>query len=156
MRGMRCEPGPNLIGRVLMRLPLPSHLTICTSLRSLRIPSAYSGLHGYSHENPTALSLEQQREILEKTHKQLTEFCGKPPLGNVAPWWEVSREGAEMMLEKGVQYGEPQFDVEGSHQTTASSTATRRRTTSASGTTGRRSTIARKRARGWSRSSAAR
>lgn len=65
----------------------------------------YSGLHGYSHENPTALNVQQQREILEHTYKQLTEFCGKPPTGSVAPWWEVSKETAEMLLDKGISYG---------------------------------------------------
>ena len=44
-----------------------------------------SGLHGYSHENPIAMTIEQQHAILDKTYKQLTEFCGKPPRGNVAP-----------------------------------------------------------------------
>ena len=52
------------------------------------------------------MSLEQQHAILDKTYKDLTEFCGKPPRGNVAPWWEASQEGAELMLKYGVEYGE--------------------------------------------------
>lgn len=64
------------------------------------------GLHGYSHENPTAMSVDQQRDILEHTFRQLTDFCGgKPPIGSVAPWWEVSKEGTDMLLEKGILYG---------------------------------------------------
>jgi len=63
------------------------------------------GLHGYSHENPQAMSLEQQHAILDKTYKDLTDFCGKPPRGNVAPWWEASQQGAELMLKYGVEYG---------------------------------------------------
>ena len=43
------------------------------------------GLHGYSHENPVKMNLEQQHAILDKTYKDLTDFCGKPPRGNVAP-----------------------------------------------------------------------
>lgn len=40
------------------------------------------GLHGYSHENPTAMSMDQQREILDYTYRLLTKFCnGKPPRG---------------------------------------------------------------------------
>ncbi|KAL8742943.1 MAG: hypothetical protein Q9190_004648 [Brigantiaea leucoxantha] len=62
------------------------------------------GLHGYSHENPTRLTLQQQHAILDKTYKQLTEFCGKPPRGSVAPWWEASKEGAELMLKYGIEY----------------------------------------------------
>jgi hypothetical protein len=29
---------------------------------------------------------------------------GKPPRGIVAPWWESSQEGAELMLKYGVEY----------------------------------------------------
>ncbi|RKL10700.1 Peptidoglycan deacetylase [Fusarium oxysporum] len=62
------------------------------------------GLHGYSHENPSDMTLEQQRDVLEKTHKMLTEFCGKPPRGSVAPWWETSKEGVDLMLSYGIEY----------------------------------------------------
>ncbi|KAL8927064.1 MAG: hypothetical protein Q9208_002610 [Pyrenodesmia sp. 3 TL-2023] len=62
------------------------------------------GLHGYSHENPTKMSLEQQHAIMDKTYKQLRDFCGKPPRGVVAPWWESSKEGAELMMKYGVEY----------------------------------------------------
>ena len=51
------------------------------------------------------MTIEQQHAILDKTYKQLTEFCGKPPRGSVAPWWEASQEGAELMLKYGIEYG---------------------------------------------------
>lgn len=51
--------------------------------------------------------MEQQRDILEHTFAQLTEFChGKRPVGSVAPWWEVSKEGTNMLLDFGIRYGE--------------------------------------------------
>lgn len=62
------------------------------------------GLHGYSHENPTAMSVEQQRDVLDKCYRLLKDFCGKPPRGMVAPWWEASRDGAELMLKYGIEY----------------------------------------------------
>lgn len=62
------------------------------------------GLHGYSHENPIDMSLEQQRDVLDYSYKMLTKFCGKPPRGIVAPWWEVSKEGANLLLEYGIEY----------------------------------------------------
>ena len=62
------------------------------------------GLHGYSHENPNAMTLQQQKDILAKTFKQLTDFVGKPPTGSVAPWWETSKEGADLLLEYGIEY----------------------------------------------------
>ena len=62
------------------------------------------GLHGYSHENPVDMTFEQQRDVLDKTYKQLTEFCGKPPRGSVAPWWETSQEGCDLLLSYGIEY----------------------------------------------------
>lgn len=50
------------------------------------------------------MTLEQQRQVLDHTYKQLTDFCGKPPVGSVAPWWEASKEGIELLLEKGIEY----------------------------------------------------
>lgn len=51
------------------------------------------------------MNLEQQHAIMDKTYKQLRDFCGKPPRGVVAPWWESSKEGAELMMKYGVEYG---------------------------------------------------
>lgn len=50
------------------------------------------------------MTLEQQRDVLDKTYRQLTEFCGKPPRGIVAPWWETSKEQAELLLSYGIEY----------------------------------------------------
>ncbi|KAK9450782.1 uncharacterized protein V1518DRAFT_411694 [Limtongia smithiae] len=62
------------------------------------------GLHGYSHENPADMTLEQQADVLDHTFKLLTKFAGKPPKGSVAPWWETSKEGAELLLSYGIEY----------------------------------------------------
>lgn len=50
------------------------------------------------------MTFEQQKEVLDHTFKQLTEFCGKPPKGSVAPWWETSAEGTELLLDYGIEY----------------------------------------------------
>jgi peptidoglycan/xylan/chitin deacetylase (PgdA/CDA1 family) len=50
------------------------------------------------------MSEEQQRDILDKTYNMLTEFCGKPPRGVVAPWWEASAEMVEQLLAYGIEY----------------------------------------------------
>ncbi|KAL8668047.1 MAG: hypothetical protein Q9202_000025 [Teloschistes flavicans] len=85
---------------------IPGHSldTFTEECRMIRDAGHEIGLHGYSHENPTRMSLEQQHVIMDKTYKQLTEFCGKPPRGVVAPWWESSKEGAELMMKYGVEY----------------------------------------------------
>jgi hypothetical protein len=51
---------------------------------------------GYSHENPSDMTLEQQRDVLDKTHKLLTDFCGKPPRGSVAPWYKPLKKNQEI------------------------------------------------------------
>ena len=50
------------------------------------------------------MTLEQQRDVLDKTHKMLTDFCGKKPRGSVSPWWETSREGVDLLLSYGIEY----------------------------------------------------
>jgi peptidoglycan/xylan/chitin deacetylase (PgdA/CDA1 family) len=50
------------------------------------------------------MTFDQQRDVLDKTYKQLTEFCGKPPRGSVAPWWETSVEGTDLLLSYGIEY----------------------------------------------------
>ncbi|KAH8127347.1 hypothetical protein ACSS6W_001283 [Trichoderma asperelloides] len=73
-------------------------------MKAVRDAGHEIGLHGYSHENPTAMTIEQQRQVLDKTYRQLAEFTGKPPRGSVAPWWETSREGAQLLLDYGIEY----------------------------------------------------
>ncbi|TLD15052.1 Peptidoglycan deacetylase [Venturia nashicola] len=55
------------------------------------------GLHGYSHENPSDMSDEQQKDVLDKSFRLLTEFCGKPPRG-------ISNSGMELLLSYGIEY----------------------------------------------------
>ncbi|PNS21703.1 hypothetical protein CAC42_1557 [Sphaceloma murrayae] len=62
------------------------------------------GLHGYSHENPRSMTLEQQTVVMDKCYRLIQDFQGRPPRGIVAPWWEASKEGAELMLKYGLEY----------------------------------------------------
>ncbi|EXJ93143.1 hypothetical protein A1O3_01700 [Capronia epimyces CBS 606.96] len=62
------------------------------------------GLHGYSHENPADMTIEQQRDVLDHTYRIFTKFLGKPPRGSTAPWWEQSKEGAQLLLDYGIEY----------------------------------------------------
>lgn len=53
------------------------------------------------------MTLEQQKDILDYTFDLLTKFNnGTPPKGSVAPWWETSKEGTILLLDKGIEYGE--------------------------------------------------
>jgi peptidoglycan/xylan/chitin deacetylase (PgdA/CDA1 family) len=62
------------------------------------------GVHGYSHENPIAMTPEQEEEVLDKSIDLLTRLSGKRPTGYVAPWWEFSNVTNELLLKKGVKY----------------------------------------------------
>ncbi|MGD8562369.1 MAG: polysaccharide deacetylase [Desulfarculaceae bacterium] len=62
------------------------------------------GLHGYSHENPTALSREQEEAILTKCINLIEELSGKHPRGYIAPWWEFSENSVDLLLKYGVKY----------------------------------------------------
>ena len=62
------------------------------------------GLHGYSHENPLAMSPEQERAVLERSIEVVERVYGRRPVGYVAPWWEFSRITNELLLEYGVKY----------------------------------------------------
>ncbi len=45
------------------------------------------GVHGYSHENPIAMTREQERDVLDYNIELVTQLSGKRPTGYVAPWW---------------------------------------------------------------------
>ncbi len=62
------------------------------------------GIHGYSHENPIAMSREQETEVLDRCIDLVTEVTGRRPTGYVAPWWEFSRVSNELLLERGIKY----------------------------------------------------
>ncbi len=62
------------------------------------------GIHGYSHENPIAMTPEQEEAVLDKGIELVTEISGKRPTGYVAPWWEFSNVTNELLLKKGIKY----------------------------------------------------
>lgn len=62
------------------------------------------GIHGYSHENPIAMTREQETVILDKCIDLITKLSGKRPTGYVAPWWEFSPVTNELLLERGIKY----------------------------------------------------
>ncbi|MFT0859408.1 polysaccharide deacetylase family protein [Ancylobacter sp. G4_0304] len=62
------------------------------------------GVHGYSHENPIAMTPEQEEAVLDHCIKLITDLTGKAPTGYVAPWWEFSEVTNELLLKKGIKY----------------------------------------------------
>jgi peptidoglycan/xylan/chitin deacetylase (PgdA/CDA1 family) len=55
------------------------------------------GVHGYSHENPIAMTRQQEADILDYCIELITQKYGKRPTGYVAPWWELSPNTGELL-----------------------------------------------------------
>ena len=62
------------------------------------------GVHGYSHENPIAMTREQETEVLDYCIELFESRTGERPVGYVAPWWEFSKVTNEILLERGFLY----------------------------------------------------
>ncbi len=62
------------------------------------------GMHGYSHENPIAMTPEQEEAVLVKCIDLITQVSGRRPTGYVAPWWEFSHVTNELLLKHGIKY----------------------------------------------------
>lgn len=62
------------------------------------------GVHGYSHENPIAMTREQETAILDRSIDLIEKVSGRRPTGYVAPWWEFSPVTNEILLERDIKY----------------------------------------------------
>jgi peptidoglycan/xylan/chitin deacetylase (PgdA/CDA1 family) len=62
------------------------------------------GLHGYSHENPLAMTSDQEEKVLRKTIELITDMAATAPVGYVAPWWEFSNVTTQLLLQYGIKY----------------------------------------------------
>ncbi|MCL6442442.1 MAG: polysaccharide deacetylase [Alicyclobacillus sp.] len=62
------------------------------------------GAHGYSHENPIAMTERQEEEVLLRSIELIEQLSGKRPTGYVAPWWEFSNITNELLLKHGIKY----------------------------------------------------
>ena len=59
------------------------------------------GHHGYCHENPAAVPLEEERRILERGIACILRVTGKAPLGYRSPAWDLSPYSLNLLLEFG-------------------------------------------------------
>lgn len=62
------------------------------------------GVHGYSHENPTDLSREQEDEILQVSKELIEDVTGEEPVGHRASWWEYSENTPDLVEKHGFLY----------------------------------------------------
>ena len=62
------------------------------------------GHHGYCHENPASLSLEEERRVLERGIEAIRRITGKPPAGYRSPAWDLSIHTLDLLLERRFLY----------------------------------------------------
>jgi peptidoglycan-N-acetylglucosamine deacetylase len=62
------------------------------------------GVHGYSHENPIAMTRAQEEAVLDRCIGLVEDVAARRPTGYVAPWWEFSRVTNELLLDRGIKY----------------------------------------------------
>ena len=66
------------------------------------------GAHGYSHENPIAMSRAQEEDVLHYSVELIEARTGRRPRGYVAPWWEMSSHTIELLAGNGFLYDHSQ------------------------------------------------
>jgi len=66
------------------------------------------GAHGYCHENPVAMTPQQERDVLLHSIDLVEKLSGQRPRGYVAPWWEMSEQTSALLLENGFSYDHSQ------------------------------------------------
>ena len=62
------------------------------------------GIHGYSHENPLAMSPQQERDVLDKSIELCRGLTGKNPKGYATPWAEFTSITVDLLLERGISH----------------------------------------------------
>lgn len=68
--------------------------------------------HGYMHEQPTALTLEQEIEALDRGLDALDEVAGVRPSGYRAPMWDLSWRTPELLAQRGFLYDSSLMDAD--------------------------------------------
>jgi peptidoglycan/xylan/chitin deacetylase (PgdA/CDA1 family) len=68
--------------------------------------------HGYLHEQPTALTLEQEIEALDRGLAALDEVAGVRPAGYRAPMWDLSWRTPELLAQRGFLYDSSLMDAD--------------------------------------------
>ncbi|OLT07678.1 polysaccharide deacetylase [Pseudonocardia sp. CNS-004] len=89
---------------------IPGHSieTFPAQMRAVADAGHEIGAHGYCHENPVAMTPEQEREVVERSIELIEKLAGRRPRGYVAPWWEMSEYTAALLLELGFTYDHSQ------------------------------------------------
>jgi peptidoglycan/xylan/chitin deacetylase (PgdA/CDA1 family) len=111
----RGEFGPIALRRILDLLDrfgikstffIPGHSAVAfpEPTRMIRAAGHEIGHHGWVHENPTMLTPEQERQVLERGLEALDRIAGARPVGYRSPAWDNSPATVSLLLEYGFEY----------------------------------------------------
>jgi len=111
----RGEFGPIALRRILALLDrfgikstffVPGHsaLAFPEPTRSIAAAGHEIGHHGWVHENPRALTPEQERHVIERGLDALDRTVGVRPVGYRSPAWDNSPATVPLLLEYGFEY----------------------------------------------------
>ncbi|WP_222710607.1 polysaccharide deacetylase family protein [Quadrisphaera setariae] len=70
------------------------------------------GHHGYLHEQPSALTAEQEATALDRGLEALEAVAGVRPVGYRAPMWDASWRTASLLAERGFLYDSSLMDAD--------------------------------------------
>ena len=89
---------------------IPGHSieTFPSQMRDVVAAGHEIGAHGYAHENPVQLDLQQERDVLLRSIELVEKLSGQAPRGYVAPWWEMSEATAALLIDNGFTYDHSQ------------------------------------------------
>ena len=73
-------------------------------VRQIRDGGHEIGHHGYTHVSPVKLTLEEEREQLERGLAVLERVVGKRPFGYRSPAWDLSQHSIELFKSYGFVY----------------------------------------------------
>ena len=62
------------------------------------------GHHGYIHEWPNQLGLEEERELIERASAIIDRATGRRPRGYRAPYYGISEQTVDLLIEAGFDY----------------------------------------------------
>jgi peptidoglycan/xylan/chitin deacetylase (PgdA/CDA1 family) len=68
------------------------------------------GVHGYTHDRPDSMSLEEEEEQLVKAKEVLTRMTGQKIRGYISPAWEYSTNTLRLLRTHGFEYAADAMD----------------------------------------------